>query len=508
LPPDGDPRHPRNRRRLVFVAAALLVIAIIVLLLMPARRKPEERLSRPAPPATPSIVAPVETPPVASSAPAAAQRIPGASPDEAPVIDEIQVEKPEVCSGEENLITIRAHTVNGTDPFLHYVVDGQMGKSVPLRLWLGDDGQIEGQHFVRVFGRTNTPVTVPLPPYRVKNCQPRRLLSVEHHLRANSWSDFDFFAKIVTVAAPGRDPRKEGLDEPFAVLSYAWSFGDGEQTTTATPLVTHSYEGRKQESLYAYFVVGVDIVDKKSEKLSGRTTLALINPGFEAYARKGIVQLLIALDPRFPELGSDGRVVQRVRLWHTRPEPVTIESATLTEYYEGGSGSAKPKAVDVVGVLGTATIPPGPQGIATTVVLDTAGAPGVFSATYRLSGKSEDGHPAMGSFSIMKPPPRPTADNSRQVVDPVRKAKILAARQILGQDVVTDEEIWQLEREGLLANLVVPPGSAAAAQAPMQPLTPPAPIDPKVPTRGPPVPTSVTPPPTATMAPGGVRPGK
>ena len=145
-------------------------------------------------------------------------------------------------------------------------------------------------------------------------------------------------------------------------------------------------------------------------------------------------------------------------------------------------------------------MPPGKDGLTTSVVLDTIADPGVFSMTYRLSGHSQDGHPVMGSFSVMRPPPRPTADNSLAVVDPTLKAKIVAAREILGKDTVNDEDLWQLERQGRFADIT--PTSDAPAGGPARPARtasrPPAMPGPDVPTLGPPAPTGATPAPTAT----------
>jgi hypothetical protein len=419
-------------------------------------------------------------------------------PDPPPVVDEVTVEKPEVCSGEENLVTVHAHTVNGTDEFLHYVVDGAMGSAVPVRLVLGHEGRVEGQHVISVFGRNNVAVTVPVPEYKVKDCQPERALVVESRVAANTWSAFDFVARIVSLPPPPPGIRGDGSHKPFVPVSYAWAFGDGEGATTTGPLVSHDYERRSQDALYSYFTVRVDARSEGGEVLTGRTTLPLINPAFEAFAQKGVVQLLVALDPRFPELRPDGRVVQNVRLWHTRREPMTIDAAAVTRYFEGGSGETQPQPVDVGGLLGTTTVPPGKEGITTSVVLDTITDPGVFSVTYRLSGHSPDGHPVMGSFSVMRPPPRPTADNSRPVVDQALKAKILAAREILGRDTVNDEDLWQLERQGRFASLTLPGDTPAGGTAPRAAPRPPAMPDPGLPTVGPPVPTGVTPPPTVT----------
>ncbi len=489
-----------SRSRRTPILAALALAVVLASLLWPARAR-RSAVALVAEPRSPTSGPAPATPPGRAEPPPSPKAIAPPPPPEAPpIIDEITVEKPEVCSGEENLVTVRAHTVNATNEFLHYVVDGAMGSSVPMRLLLGQDGRVEGQHVISVFGRTNVAVTVPVPEYKVKDCQPERVVVVEPRVAANTWGDFDFFAKIATLPPPGQGVRSEGSHGPFTPVSYSWNFGDGEAATTSGPAVSHDYERRVQDSLYSYFVVRVDVRDAAGELLTGRTTLPLINQAFEAFARKGIVQLLIGLDPRFPDLGPDGRVVQNVRLWHTRAEPVTIDAAALTKYFEGASGETQPQPIDVAALLGSTTVPPGKDGLTTSVVLDTIADPGVFSMTYRLSGHSQDGHPVMGSFSVMRPPPRPTADNSLAVVDPTLKAKIVAAREILGKDTVNDEDLWQLERQGRFADIT--PTSDAPAGGPARPARtasrPPAMPGPDVPTLGPPVPTGATPAPTAT----------
>jgi hypothetical protein len=499
----GDARPRRRLARTTAVLAILVLTVFMAIALWPSKPRAVPRPERSSrddrdPPglaqkqSQPALVASL------THRPPAAQH----APDPPPVIDEISVEKPEVCSGEENLITVRAHTENGTDAFLHTVVDGNMGQSVPLRLWLDKSGRVQGNHTVTVFGRTNTPVTVPLPDYRVKDCQPARIVAVQQHVRANSWADFDFVADVIALPPRGGADSTKAAGGGFTATSYAWSFGDGSATTAAAPVVTHSYEDRAQETLYSYFTVGVEVRSKEGGSLKGRTTLPLINPGFESLARKGIVQLLISLEPRFPDLGADGRVLQRVRIRHTRPDPVTLESATVTKYFETGSGQTRPERIDPAKVLGTSVIPPGKEGTTATLSLDTVADPGVFSMTYRVAGKSREGLPVMGSFSVLRPPPRPTAENSQRVTDPAFTAKILAARAILGKDVVSDEDIWQLEREQRL------PPTTSSARMPTPPQPPPSLGDPQVPSRGPPVPTSVTPPPAITAATGATSPAR
>jgi hypothetical protein len=70
-----------------------------------------------------------------------------------------------------------------------------------------------------------------------------------------------------------------------------------------------------------------------------------------------------------------------------------------------------------------------------------------------VEGKDSEGLPVRGTFSVMRPPPKPTKGNSNPVVDPLLKEKIIAARKILNRPYVTDEDLWTLERQGKFAEI-------------------------------------------------------
>jgi hypothetical protein len=493
-----------NRSRIV----ALAMVAFALLLLIFALRKntptpavaaaPEESSTGQSGPAI-AGQNPFGTLAASSAMPAGSSNVP---PDPPPVIDEILLEKNEVCSGEENLVTVKAHTTNGTDAFLHTVIDGNMGSSYPMTLWRDDDGNVLGKHTITVFGRGNVATTVPLPQYEVKDCRPTYIAGIEHRVRSNTWSDFDFSARVIGIPrATTPADRQRGappvpIPKPFKPVAFTWTFGDGETATTLAPITEHDYENRAQDSLYSYFVVGVSIRGAKGETATGRVSLPLINPAFESLAEKGMVTLLISLDPRFPVLGPDGKVTQHVRIWHQQPGPVTIDRAILTKYYRQGAGQTAPQDADVASLLGSTTIPPGREGITTTVVLDPESEEEVFSKMWVLRGTSAEGFPATGTFSVLLPPPNPTADASAPVIDPLLKQKIILARQLLGKDFVTDEDIWQLDREGAFANLKVSPeqaaAAAAAAKAAAANTPPPPPSPPAAVPRGPPVPVNTS----------------
>jgi hypothetical protein len=443
-------------RRRLLGALALIIAAWLVIVLWFRKQVPPPRHEvrvQSAPPPAPFV--PLSPPRARETRPEPAKLIAGAPtvPDPQPIIDEITVEKPEVCSGEENLVGVKAHTENGTDQYLHYVIDGQMGASYPVRLWRNDRGLV-GEHTITVFGRGNTSITVPLPDYTVKDCRPERMVLVDRRLRPNTQSEFDFTARLVApFDIHAGTARAAAPLKPLAVRSYTWSFGDGARETTDAPTTAHSYESRAQTSLYSYFVVGVELQAEHGQVLSGRTTLALINPAFEALAVKQTVALMISLTPRFPQLDSDGVVRQTVRLWHHDAAPLSIDRVLRTKYYRDGLGQSTAESIDPAGMLGSTKIPIGPSGVNVQVDLDTNVEPDVLAVTYRLDGMSEGGYPVSGSFSIMRPPPRPTRANSAPVTDAMLKAKILAARALLNKDVVSDEDIWQLEREGKLGGV-------------------------------------------------------
>ena len=302
----GAPR-PSRRRVAVLLLCALASVVVLVFVMTgtatsrrPSRHPPHDPLDSLALVEARTAADP-GAPPKPSPGPGQTAGKPAGDPP--PVIDSISVEKPSVCNGEENLVTVRAHTTNRTDANLHYVIDGQPGQSVPVTLWRSDDGP--GKHVISVFGRGNVMTTVPMPEYEVRDCVLPRVAVVTKGVRANTWAEYDFHVSIATPRTWNRS--KAGSWKPFEPASYLWSFGDGESVATTAPTAQHSYEGRAQDTYYSYFLVSVEVHGKDGDVVEGRTSLALVNPAFEALQAKGVVALFISLQPRFPEVGPDGR---------------------------------------------------------------------------------------------------------------------------------------------------------------------------------------------------------
>jgi hypothetical protein len=454
--------NPSSRTRRWVAVLGLLVVAVIAGWLLSSREEAVAEGPVPQPrqrgPASPERAPDWSEATAASGAPAPRDAPPQPA---APIVDEIVVEKQEVCSGEENLISVRAHTPDGKDAYLHYTVGGGTGQRVPVRVWLEEDGSYQ-LPTVTVFTQNNVAVTVPVPHYKVKQCEPERLVHVLSRRLPNAEDDFEFFAKVVERPTPPGQPAPK----PFAPVKYVWSFDDEPPVTSPGPIVSHTLlSNTGATDMYTQHLIRVDVFDAAGRKETGRSSLQVLNTSFENFDKKGVVTVLAVGTPRFPALDEDGVVRQTFRLYHRFRGPVRIERVSAIRAFQPPvDGPPPPEQVDAA-TLPVTEVPEG-RGTEVRVSLDTSAEPDVVSLTYALEGTSADGHRARGTFSIMRPPPRPTKENSAQVTDPVLLAKIKRARELLNQPYVTDEDLWRLEREGRLADLKVEPASPASAPPP------------------------------------------
>jgi hypothetical protein len=451
---------PSARTKRAAVIAALLCLGTCAVL---RSRKAPSTASAPLPPEPPPATV---TPSGADSRAPARTATPAARPA-APIIDAVILEKDEVCEGEENLVTVRAHTPDGNDAFLHYQVGPNSGSPAAVRSYFDDRGR-PTPHRVTVFGKNNVATSVELPPYRVRPCDPSLAAVIERRLRANTLAEFDFDVTILDLDARNKDGSAPTAFRPRV---FRWSFGDGKSEETREPHATHDFSQRPQSTLYSQLLVTVEAIGEDGKSVKGRQSLELLNPAFEAFAYKGIVQLFSELEPRFPVLSQDGVVEQGVRLWHLRPEAVEITKVTVTRQYVDGAGRSPPETVSPSSVIGTTQIPPG-RGLELRVVLDTRHEPDTFSRDYYLEGKSREGHAVRGTFSVMQPPPRPTKERHQPITDPMLVAKVKIAREVLQREYVTDEDLWALERAGKFAHLRPDPSAMPRA-------APPVPVGPK-----------------------------
>jgi hypothetical protein len=348
-------------------------------------------------------------------------------------IDEITVEKDEVCEGEENLVTVSAHVVNGVDSFLHFVIGGERGPMVPVRTYLLPDGS-PVRHTISVFGKDGESVSVEVPRYRVKDCRPERTVVVRCGGMANATDVLTFMANVVESGS---------ARAAFHPVRVDWDFGDSTNATTTEHQVSHSYARRRQESLYSTYLIEAKMSDEYGNTVSGRMSLELLNLAYQDLAKFGIVAISAQGTPRFPVLNSDGKVRQTFELWHHYPVPINIQHVRGLRMEPDGSRHDDGEIVEL-SRLSQTLIPVG-DNVSIELVFDALRNPNSVGSVYQFEGTALDGRPASGLISVMRPPPKPTRTNTIPVQDPVLADRIRRAMKVFGKDAVTQEELWQLE---------------------------------------------------------------
>jgi hypothetical protein len=134
-------------------------------------------------------------------------------PAVAPVIDAIELEKQRVCVGEENLVTIRAHTPGDPDdPYLQAAISGRPGFQVPLVGRRKDGEETDESEVVTVVGRDGVATQAPVPHFEVVDCIAPRQLSIKIRNTPNGGDELELWASITENTTP----------HPLQVSEWQW----------------------------------------------------------------------------------------------------------------------------------------------------------------------------------------------------------------------------------------------------------------------------------------------
>jgi hypothetical protein len=300
----------------------------------------------------------------------------------APVIDEVTVDKTEVCRGEQNFMSIKAHTEDGSDAFLAFsMIDPESGLTVfgsriPFRQSAPGDDEI----LVSVEGKRVTQ-RVALPAVTVKDCDAPLQASIK------VGRGFDAMDRVHLTA------RLDNFE--FAPTRFEWDFGDGQRQTTATPEVDHSYEGRDQSSKQSSFVVQVKISDGGGRQAIGTQGVGFANLGFVPMAFLNEVPIAFGVrDPKSPS--------GELWLYHGYSQPVRFERVTVRDTrLEGNTRPvAESRSFVPEEVLGFADLPAHESRTVRGLNALRPSAAGMVRQV-DIEGRTADGKLARGSFTLV-----------------------------------------------------------------------------------------------------------
>jgi len=442
--------HPLNSRSRRVAAALLLCGALLFLVLLGPLHQDSATTQAVASSSAPSQTQSTPPPVIATAPPQDGHGL-------VPIIDAIEMEKPDVCLGEENLVTVHAHTAgHAEDGYLHYRGAVGAGQFLVFRGQPPEPDQSGRPTAVRtepigVFGKANAAV-YSQAAFRVKDCKVDHKLLVQYAVLPNTTAEFAFTARLVPFGTP----------VPFKAVRYEWDFGAGNVVNTTEPQATHDFTERLHAHLFESFLITVTAIDASGKRLVGRTGLELPSHYFYNLQTHHMVTLLVRMTPRMPQMDANGVVTQSYRLWHFDPQPVQVteifkREVTVESLYENpsvGTGhrtEVKAQQVpDIRSVLGTTVIPP--SGIEFTFKLDTTQSP-LVAIDYHIAGVTSTGLRVRGQFALMRPPIPPTREHHIPITDPVLKAKIERAQELTGHEVITAEELARLEKEGRFDDL-------------------------------------------------------
>jgi hypothetical protein len=261
------------------------------------------------------------------------------------VIEKVEVDKQELCRGEDATVTVHAKSVDEDDEYLAY---GSLGRPelVGPRFTFKPEESV-GIDWMKVFvrGKFGTSVIASVPPILVKDCQPPPSVSIEYR-RPTDAPDRALLAASISVPAEG--------DQKFEPVEYEWDFGDGAKEKTAAAEVSHSYEHRRQTRAYAYFFVTVKARDAAGRLAQGSRSLRFVNLGFRPLLNEDRVVVFAGID----QVGT----TERVWLYHGAPYSVRLERITVKDVTTDESGAEQATAgrdYDAASILGFSELPSG-----------------------------------------------------------------------------------------------------------------------------------------------------
>jgi hypothetical protein len=327
------------------------------------------------------------------------------APSPKPVIDAAYLEKTEVCRGEQNFVNVEAHTENGTDAYLNYLVKDPETGQLERGTRVAFSQQRSSDEPIQIFVQgPSGDQTIEIPPPTVKDCDEPVQLQVELTRSFDTPDRVELTAKLLTGGASAGG---------FTAHEYVWEFDDGTSVTETSGHVEHSYENRVQSARTSSFVVNVTARERGGRSASGARTVTLSNFGFLSAAFEDKVNVFVGTQ-RDPQPGRAG---DRLWLYHAYDRPVRLTRVHMREieidHSAGGGREVERADYSAAQALGFSELRPRQSMDVVGLAKLTPTRAGTVRF-YEVEGRSDDGKVAHASF-VLSSPLAPLADSTAHV---------------------------------------------------------------------------------------------
>lgn len=366
---------------------------------------------------------------------------------EGELIDSVEVDREEICSGESALVTV--HTLGTEEQRKGYTVGVGTENGNPVAIRLANTG--ERTVIVRVTSPDGIIDRRELT-LRVNDCAETSPGHVRVDVEpAGEAASFRFFAR------PVLNPDYFGGTPPRVRWSYEWDLGDGTVRHTEAPILEHAYAERDELQLHSSYPVRVRMTASGIDAIEGLTSVTIRNAFFENLRRDILSPQVTVGETR----ESGGTWLTDLEMRNPGDEDMHVERVHLGFVGCDPNDTFEDLELPAGQVLDATTIPAEAR-VGAMLTLPASLVPeGACRVVVDLIGTGPSGRPVRGSFGVIfRRPGRRTlargdVESSRQHLD------IAQAFRVLGrdprQDTVTNLELRQLREQGLIGQPVERP---------------------------------------------------
>lgn len=246
------------------------------------------------------------------------------------------------------------------------------------------------------------------------------------------------------------------VDSPFVTAdTYRWDFGDGltQETKITAPTVEHSFGARSQDRHTSVYHVAVTALSSGREVAKARTTVVLPNTYFRTL-EIGSPQLPVDYSPLLKKVQDQPLTYEaQIRFGNPDHNAVTFDKANLS-IFPCKEKTTREESPDVASLLDKTTVPSG--GTSAKIRFVVSEEPCRIDVSLsgdtnppRSGSTARRGSGTIGRTTVqLSLSTRPPSDQGKQKLQEL--IQLEKARLILGKEDVTEEEMRQLKNKWLL----------------------------------------------------------